>query len=202
MSHETELKLRLSPDDHDRIIAAPCLSCHPRVTLQLTNTYYDTPDHDLNNARVALRIREKNGNYIQTLKTKGESVGGLSRRGEWEWYLDEPQLDLQKLNDVWPESLANLDKTLLQPVFRTDFRRQMVDIIWEGAEIEVALDLGDVIAGDKTSFISELELELKKGDEEALFSLAKELGTLAPLTPCDISKAEQGYRLADENCDK
>lgn len=40
------------------------------------NIYYDTPNRDLNQVRVALRIREKNGQYFQTLKTKGESVNG------------------------------------------------------------------------------------------------------------------------------
>ncbi len=196
MSNETELKLLLSEQDHSRILAAPCLMGFPKVELHLANTYFDTPEHVLSSARVALRIREKNGRYIQTFKTKGQSIKGLSRRGEWEWELEQPQLDLDKLADVWPHSLQAIDTSSLQPVFRTDFKRQVIDMIWEDAEIEVALDLGHVIVGDKTSLISELELELKGGNEAALHSLAKELQREAELVPGDISKAEQGYRLA------
>ncbi len=196
MSNETELKLLLSEHDHSRLMAAPCLAGYPRVELHLSNTYFDTPEHALSDARVALRIREKNGRYIQTFKTKGQSIKGLSRRGEWEWDLDQPQLDLDKLADIWPQSLTAIDTTSLQPVFRTDFKRQVIDMIWDHAEIEVALDLGHVIVGDKTSLISELELELKSGNEAALHSLAKELQREADLIPGDISKAEQGYRLA------
>ncbi len=196
MNNETELKLLLAPQDHSRILIAPCLAGYPRSTLHLVNTYFDTPERVLNSARVALRIREKNGRYIQTLKTKGESVCGLSHRGEWEWNLPSPALDIERLSVVLPEVLSGVDLTTLQPVFRTDFKRQVIDIVWQGAEIELALDLGEVIAGERTLPISELELELKSGDESSLYSLADALRQDVKLTSGDISKAEQGYRLA------
>ena len=197
MSNETELKLLLAEEDHSRILAAPCLAGYAKSEQHLTNIYFDTPDHALNEARVAVRIREKNGRYIQTLKTQGESINGLSRRGEWEWPLAEPMLNVDKLQKVWSESLHGIDVAALRPVFRTDFTRQIIDVIWEGAEIELALDLGQVISEDKVAPISELELELKKGDESALLSLADELRKLADLTPGDFSKAERGYQLMD-----
>lgn len=195
MSNETELKLLLAEKDHGLILAAPCLAAFPRNEQHLANTYFDTPDHALNKARVALRIRKKNGQYVQTLKTQGESENGLSRRGEWEWQLTEPVLDVTKLQTVWPESLHSIDIASLEPVFRTDFIRQFSNVIWEDAEIELALDLGQVISEDKVAMISELELELKKGNESALLSLADELRKLVELIPGDISKAERGYQL-------
>ena len=195
MSNETELKLLLAEEDHGLILAAPCLATFPRNEQHLANTYFDTPDHVLNKARVALRIRKKNGHFIQTLKTQGESEDGLSRRGEWEWQLTEPVLDVTKLQTVWPESLHNIDIASLEPVFRTDFIRQFSNVIWENAEIELALDLGQVISEGKVAMISELELELKKGNESALLSLADELRKLVELIPSDISKAERGYQL-------
>ena len=200
MSRETELKLLLAPEDHACILSAPCLAGQPVVTLHLSNTYFDTENQALNHARVALRIRKKKNTYIQTLKTKGESVGGLSHRGEWEWELPAPELDVEKLAGVWPSSLKGIDASSLKPVFSTDFERKVVDLVWEGAQIELALDHGQVIVGEKTSLISELELELKEGPESALISLADELRQCASLQPGDISKAEQGYRLAGKNC--
>ncbi len=195
MSQETELKLLVAPDDHDAILSAPCLKSWPAVTLHLTNTYFDDASRSLNRERVALRIREINGQYIQTLKTKGQSVNGLSRRGEWEWILESPELDGNRLASVWPEALQGTDVSALEPVFRTDFERRVIDLEWEGAKIELALDHGYVIAGPKQAVISELELELKQGDEQALHSLAKELRLRVKLEPGDISKAERGYRL-------
>ncbi len=46
--------------------------------------------------------------------------------------------------------------------------------------------------------ICELELELREGEPAALLELACELAAEdSPLMPCDISKAERGYRLFD-----
>src|SRR5690606_36845668 len=45
--------------------------------------------------------------------------------------------------------------------------------------------------------ICELELEMRQGEPAALLELAAELAADLPLMPCDISKAERGYRLFD-----
>lgn len=63
--------------------------------------------------------------------------------------------------------------------------------------IEAALDLGKVIVGKQHEEICELELELREGPAEALLELAAELAASLPMMPCDISKAERGYRLLD-----
>ena len=199
MSCEVELKLSLEAGDHEALLQASCLAGQPVATFHLANTYFDTPDVLLNRHRVALRVREKNGVYIQTLKTKGESVNGLSRRGEWEWQIEGPNLDGTRLTDVWPDSLGEVDTAALSPVFCTDFERKVIDIQWQGAQIELALDWGSVIAGNRTQPISEVELELKAGDESALTSFAQELGKVVPLKPENSSKAERGYRLAEQN---
>jgi triphosphatase len=84
----------------------------------------------------------------------------------------------------------------LQPVFATRFRRT----IWllrlpSGAEIELALDQGEVIHGDQAIPISEIELELKAGDSASLFDVALELQNSLPLRAANVSKAERGYAL-------
>nr|BFE93174.1 hypothetical protein GCM10020185_37100 [Pseudomonas brassicacearum subsp. brassicacearum] len=63
--------------------------------------------------------------------------------------------------------------------------------------IEAALDLGHVVVGKQKEEICELELELREGEPTALLELAAELAATLPLMPCDISKAERGYRLYD-----
>jgi inorganic triphosphatase YgiF len=59
--------------------------------------------------------------------------------------------------------------------------------------------LGKVIAGKQEEEICELELELRQGEPAALLELAAELAADLALMPCDISKAERGYRLFDAN---
>ena len=55
------------------------------------------------------------------------------------------------------------------------------------------------MVGKQKEEICELELELREGEPAALLELAAELAATLALMPCDISKAERGYRLFDAN---
>ncbi len=205
MQKETEIKLRVSRETMAALREHPLLKKRNKSGWQrheLFNQYFDTPVRDLARAKVALRLRRDGDQFIQTLKSRGQSVAGLSERNEWDWYLDKARLDLKKLaDDCWPASLAELDKKTLKPIFTTDFVREKAEIAWGRGKakvvIEAALDLGKVVAGKQAEEICELELELRQGEPEALLELAAELAGDLALMPCDISKAERGYRLHD-----
>ena len=144
---------------------------------ELLNQYFDTPERDLAKAKVALRLRRDGDEVIQTLKTRGQSVAGLSQRNEYDWKLAKAKLDTKLLDgECWPEELAELDKKTLKPIFTTDFVRERAEISWGRGKakvvIEAALDLGHVIAGKQKEEICELELELREGEPSALLELA------------------------------
>ncbi|MDP3814503.1 inorganic triphosphatase [Pseudomonas sp.] len=205
MNKETEIKLRVSRETLEALRDHPLLKKRNKTGWQrheLFNQYFDTPERDLAEAKVALRVRRDGEQFIQTLKTRGHSVAGLSERNEWDWPLAKAKLDIKKLSaECWPASLAELDKKQLAPIFSTDFVREKADIAWGRGKarvvIEAALDLGKVVAGEGEEEICELELELREGDPAALLELAAELAADLALMPCDISKAERGYRLFD-----
>lgn len=208
MVKETEIKLRASRATLAALREHPLLKKRNKSGWQqseLFNQYFDTPERDLAQARVALRLRRDGEQYIQTLKGRGQSIAGLSERNEWDWPLDKNKLDLKKLTDeCWPAELAELDKKTLKPIFTTDFVREKAEIAWGRGKakvvIEAALDLGKVTAGKQSEEICELELELREGEPAALLELAAELAATLALMPCDISKAERGYRLFDPTC--
>ena len=86
-------------------------------------------------------------------------------RGEWNVKLDSaapsigPFLSLPVGCQL--ESIVK-DQELL-PLFRTDFQRTAIDLRTEtGSLIEVAADLGSIVADQATTPICEVELELKK----------------------------------------
>lgn len=169
---------------------------------ELFNKYFDTESYTLTAAKVALRVRKDGEQFIQTLKAKGHSLGGLSERDELDWYINSSQLDLSVLDTQhWPKDLATLDRAALIPIFSTDFTRDYVLVEWQVtdhmAQIEVALDSGLVKAGNKQEAISELELELRGGSADAMLDFAIVLAKQFPLIPSDTSKAERGYRLVD-----
>ena len=207
MQKETEIKLRVSRETLIALREHPLLKKRNKSgweRRELFNQYFDTPERDLAGAKVALRLRRDGDEFIQTLKTRGQSIAGLSERNEYDWKLAKAKLDLKKLDDeCWPAQLAELDKKTIKPIFTTDFVRERAEIAWGRGKskvvIEAALDLGKVIVGKQSEEICELELELREGDPSALLELAAELAATLPLMPCDISKAERGYRLFDAN---
>ena len=207
MQKETEIKLRVSRETLAALREHPLLKKRNKSgweRRELMNQYFDTPERDLAQAKVALRLRKDGDEVIQTLKTRGQSVAGLSERNEYNWDLAKAKLDVKKLDgECWPEQLAELDKKTLKPIFTTDFVRERAEIAWGRGKtkvvIEAALDLGHVVVGKQKEEICELELELREGDPAALLELAAELAATLALMPCDISKAERGYRLFDAN---
>jgi inorganic triphosphatase YgiF len=66
----------------------------------------------------------------------------------------------------------------------------------DGSVIEVALDIGRIMAGDKCTPICELEMELLAGQPAALFDLGQQIACTVAVLPLSQSKAERGVALA------
>lgn len=197
MAVETELKLHISSDKLQRLKRHPFLRSHAierAHTLKLYSIYYDTADLALQRHAMALRLRRIGKQWIQTLKGGGQSSAGLHQRNEWESPVPTEQLDLDALEDIGGK-LPHGVRNHLQPVFITDFSRNVRILDFEGAQIELCLDDGEIRAGQGMCPISELELELKSGAPQQLFRLALQLLDIVPLEVEHTSKAEYGYRL-------
>lgn len=196
MADEIELKLALGAEAPEALRRHPRLAGLVPTLTRLGNTYYDTPEGELERARMALRLRRAGDRLLQTLKTRGQGGGGLSTRGEWEWEVPGPGLDLAGLAALPP--MAERDPALLErlvPRFATDFERETWWLEEDGLSVELALDLGEIRAGDHAVAIRELELELKAGEPAALWSLAEALADGVALRPSDTSKAARGGAL-------
>lgn len=197
MAVETELKLRIAPENLARLRRHPLLrKCQltPPVTRRLYNIYFDTPRFALCKAAVALRLRRVKGKWLQTLKGCGSVKGGLHQHNELEAAVSSAVLDFfSPQTREWKKHLPQQKK--LQPIFTSDFYRTSRMLDWHGAHIELCMDHGEVRAGQQHSPLCELELELKSGEPACLFELALALQEIAPLELESVSKAEQGYRL-------
>lgn len=198
---ETELKLSLKAADLSRLLEHPLLATGASMQ-RLLNTYFDTPELALQQARMAVRERLSGDQWLLTIKTAGQSTGGLSRRQEWEGPTIPGALQFNQLVDdaALSQTLMTL-RPRLQAMFCTDFERQRWVIAHGGAQIEVALDQGRIhVPGTELSEpILELELELLSGPESALMALADVLCKTpqgpVQLTPSDASKAQRGQAL-------
>ena len=198
MSVEKELKLRIAPEHLNRLKRHPLLkslSITRATTRRLHNIYYDTPDLDLHRRAMALRLRRIGRQWLQTLKGGGEVQAGLHQRNEWETPVAGEALDFKALEASGSKRLPSTVRKKLRALFVTDFSRTSRMLAFEGAEIELSMDSGEIRAGRSSRSISELELELKSGEPLQLFRLALALLDIVPLEVEPVSKAEYGYRL-------
>lgn len=210
---EIELKLSLEPAAVAALRAHPLLAHYRQArswTRQVENQYFDTPAFDLQRRGLELRLRREGSRFLQTLKILGgpggrgaRAPGGLHRLEECEVPLATAALDLPALLDWLPAGAAaaeQLQAAAALPGFgvcvRTRFRRTTWSLMSvHGDLVELALDIGTIHTGAGTVPLCEVELELKSGEERALFELAHALQASLPLRPELRGKAERGFAM-------
>ncbi|MGE5478486.1 MAG: CHAD domain-containing protein [Bacteroidales bacterium] len=198
--NEIELKLAIDAQALNRVKRLPLLRQHRNgrtKVKELRSVYYDTADLRLAEAGITVRLRLDGGKPLQTVKTAGSRASGLFSRREWECPLPGEALDTAQLRAT---GLALLDDdavlSALRPVFNTDIRRSVHDLAGDGWAVEMAIDVGEVRAGDKRQPISEIELELRQGSPRDLFALARTIAEAVPVRLLALSKSDRGYDLA------
>lgn len=208
MSLEVELKLWVMAPMSQALLQKvsdswPTLArevqAQPPVTL--LNAYFETGSQWFRRHDAGLRTRCKNGQYQQTIKLAGQQLGAAHARPEY----NQPCVGVTpQLADfpieIWPEGtdIAALQQQL-QELFRTDFVRHCwLLTLADGTTVEAVLDQGQVLAGGHAEPLLEIELELITGDAQQLFMLARQLLQNLPLCLGFQSKAERGYRLAQQ----
>jgi len=193
MADEVELKLEIAREDAAKFEASGLLADSPKKVRQIS-TYFDTPEQDVANAGFSLRIRRSGKKRVQTIKADGASAAGLFMRSEWERAAedDTPVLDY---TTPLPALLGDKADSIV-PAFEVEIDRQTWTVDEGGAAIELVLDRGEVVAGERRSPVCEIELELKSGDPAALFAFARRIDAVVPIRLGVLSKAERGYALA------
>lgn len=183
---------------------------------QLAAHYYDTPDQQLAQAGIGLRIRKEGDAWVQTIKAGGD---GIAARLEHNAPLDNeqvqtmldsntlmPDLSIYKNTSVAPAlaefKLKKLAKNLTR-LYVTDVERTTRLLVDESDDeannhIEMAYDYGEIIHGNDDSqrdAIQEIEFELISGDIDFLFTTAKTWCKRYKLCLSTVTKAERGSLL-------
>jgi inorganic triphosphatase YgiF len=170
------------------------------------DTLLDSKDRAISGAGYALRIREAGKRRILTLKGPPLGEGALHRREEIEADLAEESPALAKKRRVsrahWPESIKDRVNELigdepLLPLIQTDMHRTTWTVKRGGQAVaELAYDVGEVYANDRSDAINELEIELKGAGADAdLHALGERLCALAPLELESRTKLSRGLAL-------
>jgi len=192
LPQEIELKLEFAPEDFETLSGSP-LGPADAAKIDQRTVYFDTPENDLAGLDFSLRVRHAAGKRIQTVKAKDTGGGGLFARPEWERAIDS---DIPVLDDTDPLRGFFREKLQrLQPVFEAHVERRRWTVESTSSRIELVVDRGSIVAGDRRTPISEIELELKSGSPEDLFAMARKFDQIVALRPGVLSKGARGYRL-------
>ena len=203
--YEIELKFAVPEKSREALEKALKRGKVQRTRMQAI--YFDTADERLASAGVSLRLRKEGRAWVQTLKVGRDPFRRLEHNVSVRPLpgIEPPALDLARHN-ASPAS-EMLRKALDQPSdsgsspalsmrFRTQVSRLARTIRVPGAQFEIALDTGTIVADDRSLPICELELELKSGRVAAMIILAAKWANRYGLWVSTISKAERGTRLA------
>lgn len=186
-SAETELKLELTREAAERLEASGLLPGNAQIIRQHA-IYFDTPDQALAELGLSLRIRLNGDKRVQTVKASS-AASGLFVRSEWERDVED---DIPIIDDATPiPTLIRKKASGIAPLFAVENERRL----WTVEGIEIALDRGRILAGERETSFCEIELEHKRGDPYALFGLAQSINKIVPVRLGTLSKAERGYRL-------
>jgi triphosphatase len=196
---EFELKFQVPPQRRAEVLAA--LRHGPVKKEHLQARYFDTPQAALQEAAMVLRVRKEGRRWVQTVKC-ADAPGAFDRLEHNAPRRAGPAADLA-LHDGTPAApllQAALERTGetaadLQPVFATDIVRLARTVTTAQTEVELALDEGRLVLGQREQPVLELEFELKAGLPSALIELAQEWCTRHGLWLDPQSKAMAARRL-------
>lgn len=204
---EVELKLTTNPRSLSKLLnllsKSDAVDRTSRKTARLISTYYDTEDRRLRDRGLTLRVRQKAGQYVQTVKSEGGSASGMFTRTEWSSPLDGKTPNLEAVTAAKVRGRMGLVRQEeLTPLFRTDVKRTTLIVQHtrspgDTATVELAFDQGRIIAGKKTDKICEVELELVQGTRTALVDLAQTVSKQIPTVLNLGSKVSRGFDLCD-----
>lgn len=192
MATEYELKFRATPQQ----LAAIAESYTGFTRIDMITTYYDTPDRALAARRWTLRHRQENQIQVCTLKTP---AGAANTRGEWETQCDDIQAAIPRLSQMSGSGeLEELAGRGIVPTCGARFTRRALALDLGESQVELALDEGYLVGGEKELPFAEVEVELKSGSKADAAAFAALLAGKHGLTPEKRSKHLRAMALGQE----
>ncbi|MBV1701944.1 MAG: CHAD domain-containing protein [Hyphomicrobiales bacterium] len=195
---EVEVKFTCDPAIFPKLVVLLGSKATAVRVRTLHSTYFDTAGFALNHAGVSLRMRTgESGKKLWCIKAAGEKTASLFTRTQIEVQDQAKRSVAEQFDGDTGDWLAALvDGEALVPQFTVDVRRQQLLIEHLGATIEIAMDEGQVNREAESRPFTELELELKSGDERSLLDFARFIAGELALALNFTTKADRGFGLA------
>lgn len=197
---EVELKLRVAPEDIAVLRNHPHFAgaLHEPTHETLNSVYFDSDDRFLRGHGLTLRVRHIGDKSVQTIKTA--NIGSnCYERSQWEKVIEGDQPDLTDVTETaLGPILTDEIRNTLRPIFETRIERTGYHLNGGDSAIAMAVDEGEIVATDSSCQVSEIELELERGDPAELFRVARAISDIVPAQLDVKSKSERGYELIEK----
>ena len=194
MEIELKLSLKLNEISDARALLKRVSGASPKVE-SLHAIYYDTSSHSLFKKGYTLRVRKEGRHQVQTLKHSDPRRGDAMHRDEWSDPVDSANVDTSA-GESGRQIRKRFGKVRIAPLFTVEVKRERFQhTTADGAEIEIALDIGRVSAGRRSTPIREIELELKSGPVAAVYNLALNVAEHLDVAVEPLSKGQHGFAL-------
>ncbi|MDE2432969.1 MAG: CYTH domain-containing protein [Burkholderiales bacterium] len=216
---EIELKFQIPDSALDTVLAALQHLPDQRPAQRLQAAYFDTPDRKLARARAALRVRQEDDEWVQTLKASGPNpmirlednvaahpaVEGHDIQPDLSLHAGDANLALQR-DLSWSPTADPLGRQCgLSALYRTDMHRHRAEMQITDQQghslgwVELAVDLGSIRAGQHSVRVQELEVELISGSPEAVIHCGRDWIDRFDLWLDVQTKAHRGDQLARQS---
>lgn len=166
--------------------------------LHLRDVYLDHADLSFEAQKIAFRVRNTDGAFEATFKTRTEIINGKAVRREETLPLPGVTNLTQALTFLNHKKIwKGIDVAGLSPRFEIRNRRQTRAVFFDGAEFELAFDSCEILVCGRTLKMKEIELELKRGAAEKLDALSTLLSRESGLEAMRFSKVKTACALLE-----
>lgn len=215
---EQELKISLSIEDLEKVFKefSSEVSKGDIEHKYLPRAYFDTPDLEMYDAGVSVRVQYKPGkkgklgSHEQTVKFElppdPAKVADALYRKECKDLVEGAQPDLELVHDAdAAEKIKPFKNKSLKHIFTAAIERRYFNVEAgkgkEWGEVELAFDVGEISlpdTGDSQKF-AEIEIEVKDGSPEAINKIRDRIFKIAPSAQIQTdAKSVQGSKMYRE----
>jgi inorganic triphosphatase YgiF len=203
---ETEIKFLLpeefTEEDITQALESIGFVIRWRSTEKQIDTYFDTTGLTLLRSGVSLRLRRIGRTRVCTLKLPISQKESVMRRHEIQWEIPDIEAEQDELQvirhspDGANDAFSKLGVKSVTPVLRVlTFRHRGEAASSNGLLVDVVVDRTTFTSTRGQAKQSELELELRVGDNGGMEELARTLREHLKLAPSERSKFTVGMEL-------
>lgn len=159
--------------------------------LQIKDIYLDHADGDLAAQKIALRLRNTDGKWEATYKTRGAIKNGKAQRREETKNLPSVKTTRQALRALEQQKRwGKINLAGLKEKFSLRNKRTVYSFFYDRAELEMSLDRVTLQVWGRQVKFKEIEVELKHGNKKALDKFAACFTHQTKLKYAKISKVK------------